>query len=433
MDNRPVNTAYYVGIGIASKLTAPIEYQQVAKKNALNDLISEIKVTVSSNSVLSQYQSNKEFRQQFESESKVSALNTIEDFQVVDSWEDKENFWIYYRLSKDDFAAARRKRLMLATERAEDLMNRALAFDLSTHYMQAIRLKIKALAALQEFLNEDIQVIIKGKNVHLVNEILSNIQNQLYQASLKSMTSSLKGKVGKPIANPFEVSVYLSDSSNGKKPLPFMPLKMSNDQGKMEYGAQTETDHHGYASLSIARILSKDPVQLLRISTDMGKLMKVDSLNQSLQKLLLSLDVPSTTIRVSVEAIKIYIETDESNLSSKLPMNYIEPMLKKIMIDSAGCNFVKNKNDADYVLKVKANTKSLGIIWGNMHQASLNLYLSLVDTKNDAEVFKDALQEVKGFQTTPENAGIDAYKTANEQIQKKIFPKLKEQLLLQEK
>ncbi len=429
--NRPVNTAYYVGVGIASKTSAPGEYQQIAKKNALNDLISEIKVTVSTNSVLSQFQNNKEFKQQFESESKVSALNTIEDFQVVDSWEDADQYWIYYRLSKDEFAAARRRKMMLATEKAEDYLLRAEQFDIRQNYMQAFRTKVKAMAALQEFLNEDIQTLYKGKQVYLVNEILTSIQNQLYKVSFQSMVTSLKGKVGKPISSPFDVFVFLSDTNTGKIPVQFMPMRMSNDQGRMEYGAQTETDHKGYASFSVARILSKDPVQLIRLSTDLQKAIRVDSLNQSLQNILLSLDVPSTTIRVNVEAIKMYIESDEKNLSQNLGMNYIEPVLKKLLIDSAGCNFVRNKSDADYILKISANTKSLGIIWGNMHQTSLNLFLSMIDNKNDAEVFKDALQEVKGFQTTPENAGVDAYKTANELIIKKVFPKLKAQLIEQ--
>ncbi|MFN5886317.1 MAG: LPP20 family lipoprotein [Bacteroidota bacterium] len=431
--NRPVNTAYYVGVGIASKKNNPIDFQQIAKKNALNDLIAEIKVTVASNSVLSQFQNNTEFKQQFESESKISALNTIENFQVVDSWEDADNFWIYYRLSKEEFAAARRRRLMIATERAEDFFQRAESFDIRNNYMQAFRSKVKALAALQEFLNEDIQSVHNGKQVYLVNEILSSMQSQLYKVTFQSQVSSLKGKVGKPVSTPFDVLAHLNNTGTEKPPVPFMPMKLSNDQGRMEYGAQTETDHQGMASFSIARILAKDPVQLVRISTDLNKAIMVDSLSQSLRNILLSLDVPSTSIRVNVEPIKMFMETDEKNLSARLPMNYVEPVLKKLLIDSAGCNFVRSKEEADYLIKVSSNTKSLGIIWGNMYQSSLNLYLSLVDNANDAEVFKDALMEVKGFQTTPETAGVDAYKTANDLMQRRVFPKLKSELLLKEK
>jgi hypothetical protein len=156
VQNRPTNEIYYVGIGIASKASNPFNYQQVAKKNAVNDLISEIKVTVSSNSVLQQYQNNKEFSQQFESDVKITAMNTIEQFNVVDSWEDKDFFWIYYRLSKDEYKTAQRKKLMAAIEQAENYFERSETFS-QEQFMQSIRLKVKALAALQLYLNEDVQ------------------------------------------------------------------------------------------------------------------------------------------------------------------------------------------------------------------------------------------------------------------------------------
>src|SRR5690606_12314075 len=140
-----------------SKINSPNDYQQIAKKNALNDLISEIKVTVSTNSVLSQYQNNREFRQQFESDTRITALNTIERFETVDSWENKETYWVYYRLSKSEYENARRQKMLSALKRAADYYNRASQFDIRKNYMQALRLKIKAVATVQDYLSEDLQ------------------------------------------------------------------------------------------------------------------------------------------------------------------------------------------------------------------------------------------------------------------------------------
>jgi hypothetical protein len=64
-----------------------------------------------------------------------------------------------------------------------------------------------------------------------------------------------------------------------------------------------------------------------------------------------------------------------------------------------------------------------------MQSVALNLWVSLVDNKNNAEIFKDGLQDLKGFQTTPETAGLDAYKTAEQQLAKGIFPRLLNELL----
>jgi hypothetical protein len=205
-------------------------------------------------------------------------------------------------------------------------------------------------------------------------------------------------------------------------------MKMNVAQGKMDFGAQTQTDQQGVASFSVARILARDPIQLIRLSADVQGIIKTDSVNFALQNVLKNIDEPGTSIRVSVAPIKIYIETDEQNLSQKMNMHPLETYLKKNLVH-AGCNFVGSKEDADYLLTLTANTKGLGIIWGNMQSVALNLTVSLIDHKNNAEIFKDGLRDLKGFQTTPENAGLDAYKTAEQYLAKGIFPKLLEELL----
>lgn len=428
--NRPVNEAYYVGVGIASKANNPFDYQQVAKKNALNDLVSEIKVTVSTNSVLSQFQNNTEFKQQFESDVKVTALNTIEQFNVVDSWEDKDYFWIYYRLSKEELRELRRKKMQAAVNQAEEYFISAEAFP-REQFMQSIRLKIKALAALQQYLNEDIQTEYKGKNIYLVNELVNSIQTQLYQVRLNSNTKLLQGKVGKPITEPFDIKVSYRDTAAGFIPVPYLPLMLACEQGKIDANTNTETDQYGVASFAIARIRDKSPVQTIRISADMKRIMRVDSLNQSLQTLLMSLDMPGTAIRLNVIPIKIFLQTDERNLSRAMPVHYFESVVKRSLTGD-GCIFVNSAAAADYTIEINSNTKALGIIWGNMKTASLDMSITLIDNASHAEVYRNALQEIKGFQTDDENAGIDAYKTASQQLIIRLFPSLKNELMRSE-
>jgi bacterioferritin (cytochrome b1) len=417
-----------VGVGLAQKNNNTQNYQQAAKKEALNDLISEIKVNVSSNSVLQSLQNNAEFKQQFESMVKITALNEIENYEVVDSWENAEYFWIYMRLNKSQYAEMRRKRMMNAIALAEDFFARTEELDVKTNFVQVLRLKLKALTTIQDYLNEDLQTEYRGKNVYLVNELISSIQKQLYVVSVKSKVSLLSGKVGKPIQHPFDVDVFFTDTNKGKLMVPYLPMKMMVEQGKMDFGAQTQTDQNGIASFSVARILAKDPIQLLRLTADVQGIIKNDSVNYALSNVLKNIDAPSTTIRVAVVPIKVFIDADEQNLSHKLNAHPLESFIKKNLV-IAGCNFVTDKQEADYLLKLTSNTKPLGIIWGNMQTTALTMSISLVDNKNQAEIFRDGLQEIKGFQTTPETAGMDAYKTAEQLIFKNIYPRLLDELM----
>lgn len=425
INNRPVNSMYYIGVGISSKASNPNEYQTIAKRNALNDLISEIQVTISTNSVLSQYQSNDEFKQQFESDSRLSARNSIEEFEVVDSWETNETFWIYYRLSKEKYAEVRRRKMMAAVDRAENFYTEARRLDMFQNYMPALRMKIKALAALQDYLSENIYTTVDGKEVLFVNELINSIQQQLYAVKLSTEISSVKGKVGKAISEPINISAVFNTAPHIN--VLYLPITPQAQSGKMKFGNQSETDAKGQASFSIHSIQSKDPLQSVRIVPDLKRIINVDSLNGSLTNILLRLDVPGTMLRVQVEPLRVYFEGNERNLSKALASTIFEATLKR-QLTEFGCQFVRTREESDYILKVTSDTKSLGNIWGNMQQSSLDMTIILTETRNDVDVFKDALQSVKGYQTTPENAGLDAYKTANSMLLEKVYPRLIDEL-----
>src|SRR5258708_18589169 len=91
-----------MGIGHAIK-DGQNNYIQEAKKSALEDLVSEIKVNISSTSVLNQLDNGKEFQEKYEQMIKTTATDDIEEFEQVDVWQDIKNYWVYYRLSKQRY------------------------------------------------------------------------------------------------------------------------------------------------------------------------------------------------------------------------------------------------------------------------------------------------------------------------------------------
>src|ERR1043166_2977757 len=77
VSSRPNDGFKYVGIGFCDK-AKNTNYTIEAKKNALYDLSSEIKVDISSNSVLYSVQNNKNFNESFNSMTKMSNSANIE-------------------------------------------------------------------------------------------------------------------------------------------------------------------------------------------------------------------------------------------------------------------------------------------------------------------------------------------------------------------
>ncbi|MCB0787954.1 MAG: LPP20 family lipoprotein, partial [Flavobacteriales bacterium] len=83
--SRPVSDAYYVGVGLAAK--ARPDFQETAKKNALNDLASEISVRVEGNSLLYTLDRKTSFSESFTSNIRTSTSEQLEGFELVDTWE----------------------------------------------------------------------------------------------------------------------------------------------------------------------------------------------------------------------------------------------------------------------------------------------------------------------------------------------------------
>ena len=74
--NYPVTENHYTGIGIANKSKNPENYIQVAQQNALQNLTSQIKVNISTQSVFLQMEREYGFEEEFKSDIKLKQRNT---------------------------------------------------------------------------------------------------------------------------------------------------------------------------------------------------------------------------------------------------------------------------------------------------------------------------------------------------------------------
>lgn len=418
VQNRPVNSDFYVGIGTASKTLNHLNYQQIAKKTAFDDMISEIQVNVSSSSVLKSVQNDLDFKQQFNATTKVTATNTIEKYDVVDSWENDNEFWIYFRLPKAEYEAAKKRKMQVQIDRAQDFMSRSDQLDIRKNFIDIIHLKIQALSALQNYLNEDVIGNYRGKEVKLVDEIFNSIQDQLFDVKYKTSVTSLMGTMGKPLP-PFDAIAMMNDGST----ISNLPLKAGSDGFSIHAFDRIETDNNGIATFTKAHVQGVGSTLFLRVEIDIEKLITIDSLNTILKTVLLNMQPPPISIKVAAEPLKVFVQDEEFNLSKTMDQKYFDPIVKKILTEN-GCILVGNKSDADYIFKISSNTQPQGVMWKDMLGASITITFSITDAKSGIEIYKDGIQNAKGFQTTPENAGLDAYKKSLNDVNNKLIPSL---------
>ncbi|MFZ9503667.1 MAG: LPP20 family lipoprotein, partial [Cyclobacteriaceae bacterium] len=162
LKQKPVSNTYYYGIGQALK-DGKTNHLSAAKNSALEDLISEIRVTVSATSALSILDAGKEFTEKYEQIIRTSVADDIEDFELAGSWEDENNYWVWYRLSKQRYQEIKENRKQAAASLALDFYSKAKKSEQEGNIALSIGFYLKALHALEKYLNEPVRVNAEGK------------------------------------------------------------------------------------------------------------------------------------------------------------------------------------------------------------------------------------------------------------------------------
>jgi len=174
--NRPHSPSYYIGIGSCSKFSQPYDYQTIAKKNALNDLASEISVRVQGQTFLNSLEVNKSFSEEFISNVSTSTDAKIEEYEIAGTWENKNEFWVYYRLDKAQYQAQKMAKKAAALNLANDFYQKGIEAERNTNVTAAFDLYMRGIFALKDYWNESNEYLSTSGKVFLDNEIFGAMQ-----------------------------------------------------------------------------------------------------------------------------------------------------------------------------------------------------------------------------------------------------------------
>jgi len=152
VNSKPMSSSEYIGVGRALKGNG--DHTLLAKRAALNDLASEIEVTVSSESVMYTLEHDDRFE---ESYTEAIFLNTdldLEGFRAFDSWENEREYWMYYRLDKDLYARQKAKKKREARTAALRSLEAGVKSYSNANPKSVALHSIRVLELLQPYWNE---------------------------------------------------------------------------------------------------------------------------------------------------------------------------------------------------------------------------------------------------------------------------------------
>lgn len=415
--SRPVSSSDYIGVGLASKGRA--DHQETAKKNALNDLASEISVTVEGNSLLYTLDRKTQFDESFTSTIRTRTSEQLEGYELVDTWENGTEYWTYYRLSKATHARIKAERKAKAIANALDLHNRSRTSIVAGDLRSAVDQDLRALIAMKEYWGENDVVDLAGRQVPLVNEIYNDLQKLTSGVRLSVLPERCELGYANHFKRELLVSASFNEDGRGRD-LVQLPLSITYMGVGGKVTELKNTDAEGRARSTVQRVGTEGPSNEVVVRLDLDGLVSKELEPTLVKALVTSLTVPEAHVPIDLRMPRIHMRSQETNLGAPVADAGIAIIVRE-ELTRKGFRFVDREGEADLLLQLNAATRQGGESNG-FFTAFLDVTYSFRDRKTQEVVHEGAEQGVKGVQLNYEKAGIDAYKKAGQELRKDLVP-----------
>ncbi|MDO8999578.1 MAG: LPP20 family lipoprotein [Bacteroidota bacterium] len=410
VSSRPNNGFKYIGVGVAEKGKGG-NYQMDAKKNALYDLSSEIKVNISSNSVLYTVQNNNNFNENFNSLINLSNTDNIEGYQLVDSYENEKQYWIYYQLDKQEYANQKAQKKQQIISKASNLISLSFNDENNKDFSSCLKKRIQAFGVLTPYLSEEIVFDSKLTNgIKTVFDLTAVIQQQLQSITLVA-------KKEMPILKPYQQTyapLIYSLELKSKTPLQNFPFVVTSDEEKIKVNEKTTTNSNGELQVKVNYVEPINQTAAFALSPDISSLMGSDSLGRAgITVLKQFIQTPSLKVQARVNNITIFVTATEKNLGKPTGLNLVEAIIGQ-KFNGQEVQIVSKPDEADYIIESIAETKediSSDILDANykIKLAALVISLQLKNNVTKEVIYKTQVSEVYGYANSLEKAGMNAY------------------------
>lgn len=416
---KPSQNLYYIGIGRSVK-DGTNNHIQAAKKSALEDLVSEIKVSVNSTSVLSQIDANKEFQERYEQIIQTSAADEIEEFEQVDTWEDDRTYWVYYRLSKQRYKEIKDQQKRDAVTLALDFFTKAKQSERGGDLVQALGFYFQGFHAIEKYLADPITVLFEEKEVLLTTEIYANIQQLLDKIQITASPSEIT--VNRRLAQSeqtFSVRANLKESN--KKAVTGLPLRAAFEKGSGDVFPDYKTSADGSCKILISKIGARDLEQTVGVRVNLMAFAggsPTDIYSLVTQKLV----VPKTSFLLKVQRPLVFMSAAEKSLGTDKSNRQISNRVKSFLTN-AGFEFVNDKSKAELLVEIDADSEK-GAVSGSIYIAYATAVVKVMAAKDNTVIYATTLDRVKGYSLDYERSSQEAYNKALDQLEKERLPEL---------
>ena len=429
---RPNDPVYYIGIAMSPKTGDSREYVKTTRAQALKQMSSEIKVRISSNSVLHQLEDLGTFSEQYEAEIRTSVEQTLEGYEV-ETWENRKEYWVMARISKEKYRRMKLMELDMAKSHAYSYyIDARKAINEDHDVFTALNYLSKAVISIKGHLEEDLTYRSVDGTMNVGTETYRFIQDIFHRVELTPVKKKYLLSLSRNEQTPIEVKAKLYSKNGESIPLHGLPLSFEFIKGEGVLSEQSVTGYDGIAKAVISRLISKRKDQELKCSLDLSGIKK-DANNEETLRVLNAFFpeklTPATYIGLELKKSSTYLKTEEMIFGNHSEQ---EPFLSsvKTLLNKSFFTFTDSKDDADYLVTMKSDFRKGEEKKGNGYSLFIvfaDVSISVVNAKTHEEVFSDSINGIRGIRPGSFDYALkDAEKNALEAFREKIISRMEQ-------
>ena len=407
----PVSETHYIGIGIANKAKNPLDYIQIAQQNALQNLASQIKVNIATQSVFVQLEREYSFEEEFKSDIRIKAEEYLEEYELKGTHKQGDEYWVYYSLNKNTYAEIRQARMEEAMEQAKSLLQYTFRqYSAKERYIHFV----KSLEVLKPYLSEPLNCKLDEKNVFLGSEIIAQFRNFMDDFRIHSLNKKVKVMIGNKVGE-LKFSVEFN-----KERIENIPLVFASEILDVQAFSNV-TNEKGIFTAIIPKITTTEAIQKMQVGIDTELWLDEATQDKFIKKLARGIKSHQITMPIYVYTPSVFVQTEEKIFD----LNSSQQKLKiaaETTLNKLGFKPTSKKNEAELIMSIACNThKGRAQANQKMFTAFLNMSVQVRD-RNKMIIYSEQLNKLKAIQLSFEQANIKAYDNAQEELNSNIIP-----------
>lgn len=412
----PNNPAYYHGVGMAGK-SGQSDFRERARQNALSELAGSISVNISSTSVLNQFEFDRTYSEYFRDNIKMSTQQQLEGFELVENWENDQQYWVYYRLSKSRWEQVKQDRINRAMGLSQSKFDQARTFSRQGNPADALRFYIRSVEDIRDFLGEDLRATIDQEEKPYATTLMAGLIGQVQSLKIIFPQDKLTLKPGSKNASANIEATVLDEN---QRPVAGVPI-ITRFSWLPGTNVESTTDSQGKFTIAYGKIDSRKKNEQITSFLNLDRLVRDNTSDLMVRKLFDGVKVNSYVLPIDLIPPVFYITLIEKNLNNGISNTGLEEEIVRLLKQD-GFEVAQSSGAADYTLEVEANTTA-GSERNGRYSSSLRANF-LIKDRTGKTLFNKTIDDVSGLGSSYANAGEDAYRSLLGKFRINFYPEI---------